>query len=286
MSRERVLLLDGDTLIFTAAQSSEYEIEWNEWLWTLHADLSQAILRLDQSIEEIRDGLKGDRVIIALSSPGRDRWRKQIMPTYKSNRKGRKPVVYQALREYCHEVQETFERPTLEGDDVLGILATHPHLVKGEKIVVAIDKDMQTFPGLHVNYNHAREKGGDYEGQIRAISEEEADRFHLTQALAGDSTDGYPGAPGIGMKTAAKLLDEGMVLVPVEKEITRGPRKGQVEVKWVPGEYAERPWDIVVSAYKSKGLSEEAALVNARVARICRYTDYDFKKKRVRLWTP
>ena len=48
-------------------------------------------------------------------------WRTvQSMPEYKGNRrKTRKPITYKPLRDWCHDVYETFQRPTLEGDDVL-----------------------------------------------------------------------------------------------------------------------------------------------------------------------
>jgi hypothetical protein len=49
------------------------------------------------------------------------------------------------MRAYCHEAYETFEREGLEGDDILGILATHPTLVRGEKIIVSIDKDQDNI---------------------------------------------------------------------------------------------------------------------------------------------
>jgi DNA polymerase-1 len=87
------------------------------------------------------------------------------------------------------------------------------------------------------------------------------------------------------MTTAERLLDAGVKLIPQTKVISRGERKGEKEETWVPGDPAS-PWEIVVSAYRRAGLGEEAALVNARVARICRYTDYDFKEKKVKLWNP
>lgn len=272
-------------MIFAAASFVEVDVEWNEYLWTRHSNFDEAKARLDQTIEEIRAGLNGDKMIVALSDEAHRRWRPRVMPTYKANRKGtRKPVVYGALRQYVHEVYETYQRPTLEGDDVLGILVTHPKLVTGEKIVVAIDKDMKTLPGLHLNYDHAR-GAEDYESHIYAITKEQADQFHLLQTIAGDATDGYAGAPGFGMTRAAALLDEGCILEPHEHTFVRGPRQGQKEIRWEKGAEGT-PWQIVVSAYASVGLSEEVALMNARVARICRVEDYDFATKEVVLWTP
>lgn len=253
----RTLLVDGDTLIYEAAASTEYETQWNDWLWTLHGDLSAAIVHLDKSLEEIKDKLEADRMVIALSDE--QRWRPSVMPQYKANRtKTRKPVTYQPLRQYCHETMEVFQRPFLEGDDVLGILATHPKFIQGEKIVVSIDKDMQTIPGSHLNYQHARDQAptGSWLPLVRQVTEEMADRFHLYQTLTGDQTDGYPGCPGVGPKTAEKIL-------------------------------AESPtWAAVVKTFEKAGLGSAVALQNARVARICRAQDYDFQKKEVRLWSP
>ena len=122
-----------------------------------------------------------------------------------------------------------------------------------------------------------------YEDFIRDISEEQADRYHLLQALSGDTTDGYPGCPGVGELGADKLLDAGKVLEPHEHTFTRGPRKGEKETRWEPGADGT-PWEIVVSAYRKAGLGAEFALTMARVARICRWQDYDFTKKEVKLW--
>ena len=68
----------------------------------------------------------------------------------------------------------------------------------------------------------------------------------------GDRADNYAGCPGVGDVTARKLL---------EKDCS---------------------WDTVVSAFEKVGLSEEDALVQARVARILRNTDY--KGTQVILW--
>lgn len=259
MKETLTLLLDADTLIFEASAASEQETEWNEWLWTLHADFELAKQKLIESLEEIREMLQPDRMILALSDTAR--WRNAVMPDYKNNRKKtRKPLVYGPLREWCHETQEVFQRPGLEGDDVLGILSTHPDLIEGEKIIVAIDKDMQTIPGKLLNYQHARnESNGDtksWENHIRLVTTAEADRYHLFQTLTGDATDGYSGCPTVGPVKAEKILGD------------------------TPS------WAAVLEAYKAQGLGSQVALQNARVARICRYTDYDFKKKEVKLWEP
>src|SRR5690606_35316533 len=118
---------------------------------------------------------------------------------YKMNRAGvRKPVTYKPLRAYVHEKYETYERPRLEGDDVLGMIATNPKMYPGEKIVCAIDKDLKTIPCTLYNYEKQ---------ELREITRYEADHFWMMQTLMGDRTDGYPGCPGIGPKKAEKILE-------------------------------------------------------------------------------
>jgi hypothetical protein len=52
-------------------------------------------------------------------------WRKSLNPSYKSNRRAIKPILYEYLRKYMFEAgYKVYERPSLEADDVIGILAT------------------------------------------------------------------------------------------------------------------------------------------------------------------
>lgn len=248
-------LLDGDTLIYAASSASEYETQWDEWFWTLHADLEEAITKLRDLVHGIEKATECESVIFALSDD--DRWRPRVMPTYKGNRKTRKPVVYKALRQYVHETYKTFQRPSLEGDDILGILATHPTIVPGDRIVVAIDKDMKQVPGKHYHYGK--------DSEIHTITEAEADYFHMYQTLTGDATDGYTGCPGVGPKSAEKILAP-----------FKGPNAFDVK----------GAWEVVRQEYAKKLLGQEVALMNARVARILRHNEYDFKQKEVILWQP
>ena len=94
------------------------------------------------------------------------------------------------------------------------------------------------------------------DGDVVEISKEEADYNFFTQTLVGDATDNYKGCPSVGYKTAEKILEFG------------------------------DGWGAVVRAFISKGLSEEVALENARLARILRNGEYDTDTGEVKLWTP
>lgn len=254
---KRTALIDGDTVIFSASSATEYVTELDEWTSVLWGNLSEAVAVFKNKIKAIEEELEVDETIIALSHDLR--FRPDVMPDYKFNRAGsRKPITYGRLRQYVRDNYRFYEKPYLEGDDVLGILMTHPKVVQGEKIIVAIDKDLDTIPGPHYNY----EKDRYYE-----VSEEEANWFFYKQCLMGDATDGYKGCPGIGPVSAEKVLQA---------------------VKDEHGEDATEMdyWRAIVETYESKGLTEEDALMNARVARICRVDDYDYQKDEVILWSP
>lgn len=245
-----IALIDGDIFAFEIAAGSEEATCWSDGLWTLHAWEEPAKAKLLGRVEELGRTIGAERVIVTLSDSAN--WRKDVLPTYKENRVGqRKPMLLSLLKEHLKDNFETFIRPSLEADDVLGILSTWPKL-KGDKVIVTKDKDLQTIPGLHF-LSHREEQG------VFEVSEDEADLWHLIQTLAGDATDGYKGCPGIGVARAEKAL----------KDIPK-----------------EERWAKVVELYAKAGLGEEEALTQARVARICRSSDYDFKDRKVKLWTP
>ncbi len=113
-------------------------------------------------------------------------------------------------------------------------------------IIAAPDKDMRQIPGKLYNFD-----------ETFTIPPIDGAKWHLIQSVSGDQTDGYSGVPGIGVKRAEALFNE----------------KGY-------------SWKTVLGAFKDKGLSEEEALMNARLARILTADDYDFDKKEPKLWSP
>ena len=123
----------------------------------------------------------------------------------------------------------------------------HTQFPDQDAIIVSPDKDMRQIPGVLWNMSD----------DVVEITKEDGDRWHLMQTLAGDPTDGYPGCPGIGLKRAADLLDK-----------------------------SDNPWKAVCQAFKDKGLSEDIALMNARLAKILQHEDSDHDRQEPILWTP
>lgn len=239
----RTLLIDGDIVVYRYSSIVEHEVDWGDDVWSLWADAKEAKQLILQYLEILKDMTEADDFIVCFSD--KDNFRKTVYPDYKHNRKGkRKPVCYKACLEWMKSEFKSCTMPNLEGDDVMGILATSGKY--DDPVIVSEDKDMKTVPCLLW-------RGG----EMSRVSEKDADYYHLYQTLVGDTTDGYGGLKGTGDKRATQLLkDEGAT------------------------------WNTVVKAYEKAGYTEEDALVQARLARILRHTDYDHKKKEPILWTP
>lgn len=263
----RVLLVDGDVLAYAGASSAEKEFEWEPGEWTTHASMDDATTNVMDKLEQYQRDL--DTTVVKIALTDSVNFRKSVLHTYKSNRAAtRKPIILKAVRQWMIESLGAVIVPTLEGDDVMGIWLTHPGL-KGEKIIVSIDKDMQTIPGLVYC------PGKDSEPRI--ITEAMADRYHMLQTLTGDTTDGYSGCPGTGKVGAAAILDNPTRLIRTEGKTGK--------VTWREGEPCS-VWQAVLDRFAKAGFGPEEALVQARVARICRASDYDSKLKQVKLWSP
>jgi DNA polymerase-1 len=244
------ILYDADPLCYRFAFRNTATYDWGDGVVSNVNDADNACEEIRRHIADVAAELKADLVVLALSDD-KANWRKALYPEYKANR-GEKPEMIPALREFMQKEWYTFIRPTLEADDVLGILATSGGKIGGRKIIVSIDKDMKTIPGLLYNPNHPKD------GVVKIV-QSEADYNHMFQTLTGDRVDNYPGCVGVGPKKAEKILE---------------------------GENGDTLWERVVDAYIEHGLTKKDALLNARLARICRASDYDFKKRRVRLWNP
>lgn len=285
----RTLLLDSDILAYKESSAGEVRVDWDGDgnIDQTPEDFENVKARVDRKIADLVRTLKADRVIVCLSCDRVDNWRKDFYPAYKENRAGSvKPLHLMAAKEYMAREYETYQRPRLEADDVMGILSTHPTLVKGERIIVSEDKDMRTIPGWLFN--------PDKDKRPVFVDTADAALWHMTQALTGDRTDGYPGCPGIGPTKVAKLFVNVFPsyeeLWPVVVETYR--RVYEKRTRYATAQNTRSVRDgFEMGGYELRGpvTLEEAtsyALVQARISRICQYTDYDYASKTVIPWTP
>ena len=282
---KRMILIDGDIVAYQASAVTQRVFDWGDGNTSEVADLDEALKIASRTIDKYMSDLFASDYVVALSDPDAN-FRKGVLPTYKSNRKGvPKPVNYNAVRRYLLDEFDGKLKPGLEGDDIMGIIQTSPEMYRGsEKIIVSIDKDMQTIPGLLYNPR---------EGEVVEITTAHAERYHLLQSVAGDIVDGYSGCPGVGMGKAIFIVDNCMGVRTYEHEFTRGARAGSTEIRNTPKQ-CDTVWEAIVSNYQAakdtdRGNYEDAeqeALRQARCARILRAEDYNVCKGEVILWTP
>ena len=251
----RTVIIDGDILVYRVSEAltESWDLESEEDEEFVYQTISwgnkaQAEGQISKMIEEIKRKTKSTEYIICLSDT--ENFRKELNPDYKGNRKSVKPILWKYLREYIREKHPSLMCKQLEADDVIGILATSTKLVQGDRVIWSLDKDFKTIPCIFFRGDEKPVK----------ITEAEADWWFMYQTLIGDRTDGYKGCKGIGDKTARKILGK------------------------VGENSCKKMWDLVKNSYEKMGFTEEEALLNARMARILRKSDYDFKNKKVRLW--
>jgi DNA polymerase-1 len=139
-------------------------------------------------------------------------FRNTLYPAYKANRpdlpedlRPQFPLTREATRAFNVACLET---EGYEADDIIATLARHAVEAGGSCTIISSDKDLMQLirPGIDmfdpmktrvIGPNEVMEKFG--VGPERVID---------VQSLAGDSVDNVPGAPGIGLKTAALLINE------------------------------------------------------------------------------
>ena len=235
------LLIDADFIVYKACAAAESEVDFGDDVILVTSNFSDAYGATKRELTKLENKFGSLSTLILFFSDSTN-FRKKILDSYKGHRNRKKPCGYKRVIEALKKEYKVIIKPTLEADDSMGIYATkYPG-----NIIVSPDKDMKQIPGQLYNFD-----------ETFTITPEEGAKWHLIQACAGDSTDGYSGISGIGVKRAETLFKE----------------KGY-------------SWKTVVEAFVEKGHTEEEALINARLAKILTANDYDFKKKRPILWSP
>lgn len=266
-------LFDGDMLVFMLCRAVE---EWSPFDKTvlLSADpektWSVIQMRVDQCCEIIDEhfGKECDPVIVFSH---KDNYRKVVNPSYKSNRTGEKPVLYERMVKKCHTHYVSEEWANLEADDVMGIMQDE------ESVIVTGDKDLLQITGYHLSLR-------DPEAGVITITPAEGMKLFHTQCLSGDSVDGYYGCPSIGKVKATKIVEacRGSMWSDIVStyQSAMSPKS-----KTIVNDSGSKRTVKLVS--KNLGLGESDALLTARMAYILRdEKDYNKETGEVNLWTP
>ena len=162
-------------------------------------------------IEDQKGSNAPTHLVVVFDAKGKT-FRSDIYPEYKMNRPPAPedlipqfPLTRDATRAFglaCIE-QEGFE-----ADDIMATLAVQAREAGGHVTIVSSDKDLMQLVGNGVEMYDAMKNKRIGPEQVEEKFGVSPNRVIDVQSLAGDSVDNVPGAPGIGVKTAALLINE------------------------------------------------------------------------------
>ncbi len=168
-----------------------------------------AVLGFTNMLLKLLDDLQATHVAVIFDS-ARESFRNEIFPEYKANRPDppdelipQFPLVRDATRAFN---VECLERPGFEADDLIATYARQALSEGFEVMIVSSDKDLMQLVSDRVSMFDALKNRKIGPAEVAEKFGVGPERVVDVQALAGDSTDNVPGVPGIGVKTAAQLI--------------------------------------------------------------------------------
>ncbi|GAA0117462.1 DNA polymerase I [Clostridium senegalense] len=208
MSKEKMLILDGHSLMYRAFYAMP-NLSNSEGLFT------GAIYGFSNMLFKMIDEIEPD-YIVATFDRSKPTFRHESFEEYKAGRKTMPdelrmqfPIVKDMLNKMAINI---FELDGFEADDLIGTLATYVEKEGMEVYIVTGDKDALQLATENIKV--VINKKGVTEKEIydekRMIEEYGVtpEEFIDVKGLMGDKSDNIPGVPGIGEKTAFKLIKE------------------------------------------------------------------------------
>lgn len=208
--RESFVAIDGTAL----AYRSHFAFI-NRPLTSRDGQVTSAVFGFILALRRIVDGLTPDAIVVVFDPPG-PTFRHEMYDQYKAQRE-RMPDDLRSQFPYIDRYLDAVGIPRVsvagyEADDVLATLALRARDEGMDAQVVSNDKDLLQVVGdtlSVVQLGKASEppRRMDAPAVFGAFGVE-PDQIVDYLALTGDSSDNVPGVPGVGKKTAAKLLSE------------------------------------------------------------------------------
>ena len=209
----KLLVIDGNSLLFRAYYATSYT---GNIMRTKDGVPTNALFAFGNMIHRIISSFKNDEHIIVAFDTGKKTFRHSELDTYKANRKPcpEELIVQMPLaRELLHALGVfTSEIEGYEGDDIAGTVAKKAAKEGYEVEIYTSDKDFLQLIDENIEI-HILKKGL---SEVEIIDNQNmVEKFGFTplqildfKGLRGDSSDNLPGIPGIGDKTAVKLIQE------------------------------------------------------------------------------
>ncbi len=176
---------------------------------------TSAIFGFINSLEDVLKRENPTHIAVAFDPKG-PTFRHEAYEQYKAQREETPEVIRQSVP-IIKDVIEAYNIPILEvpryeADDVIGTISKQAEREGFEVYMMTPDKDYGQLVSEHI-FMYRPKFGGDYEVMgvdevLKKYSLTSVDQVIDLLGLMGDSSDNIPGCPGVGEKTAQKLLEE------------------------------------------------------------------------------
>ena len=210
----RVIIIDGNSLLFRAYYATAYP--GVEIMRSQDGTPTNAIFAFSNMINKIIADLKEGEAIFVAFDAGKHNFRHDQLESYKANRKpAPEDLVKQfpIVREFLKSLNiYQFEEIGFEGDDIAGTVAKLAEK-EGYKVnLYTSDRDFLQLVSDNISVNIIKKGLSDVMVMTPELVKEtygfEPLQIIDYKGLRGDSSDNLPGIPGIGEKTAVKLIEE------------------------------------------------------------------------------
>ncbi|HEY1737997.1 MAG TPA: DNA polymerase I [Acidimicrobiia bacterium] len=206
----KLLLLDGHSLAYRAFFALPTD------LVTTSGTVTNAAYGFTSMLAKVVADEQPDALAVAFDAPGGSTERYALDPEYKAGRSAA-PDLFRAQLPLINEVVDALEVTRLsvsgvEADDVIATLATMAADNGVDVVIVTGDRDsFQLVRDPHIKVLYNKRGVSDYAkydeaGIVERTGGVTPQQYVDYAALRGDSSDNLPGVPGIGEKTAAKLI--------------------------------------------------------------------------------
>ncbi len=205
-----LMLIDGNSLTYRAFHALPQDLA------TASGQVTNAVFGFTSMLINLVRDHQPDGVAVAFDRP-EPTFRHEQVETYKANRSAAPDILKQQMglvREVLDALRlRQLEQPGVEADDILATLATRAAADGIDVLLVTGDRDsFQLVADPHIKVVYNKRGVSDYaiydEAGILERTGVPPSKYVMYAAMRGDNSDNLPGVPGVGEKTAAKLLDK------------------------------------------------------------------------------
>lgn len=208
MTKDKIVLIDGNSLAYRAFFALP-QLTNDQGVFT------NATYGFTMMLERIIADIKPTKMLVAFDA-GKTTFRHSTYSEYKGGR-AKTPSELSEQFPYIRKLIDAYNIPqyelaNYEADDIIGTLARQAEANGDEVIIISGDKDLTQLASEHITVQITRKGITDIDNYTPDFIKE---KYGLAphqiidmKGLMGDKSDNIPGVPGIGEKTAIKLLKE------------------------------------------------------------------------------